>query len=116
MRKLLIATLTLLPALAHAHPGHATEAGFVAGLWHPLTGWDHLAGIALAGVLLGWLPGRLRWLTCAAFLALLGVTHALWSPLAQGDYLAGRLAASAGLIAAGMTATRLAKVTASAAR
>jgi len=39
----------LLPAIAQAHPGHgAHEAGFVAGLLHPLTGLDHL--LALLGV------------------------------------------------------------------
>lgn len=39
----------LLPALAVAHPGHgAHEAGFVAGLLHPLSGLDHL--LALLGV------------------------------------------------------------------
>lgn len=39
----------MLPALAQAHPGHShSDLGFVAGLLHPLTGFDHL--LALLGI------------------------------------------------------------------
>jgi urease accessory protein len=118
MRKLICtATLSLVPMLAQAHPGHASDTGFAAGLLHPLTGMDHLAGIVVAGMLLGWLPTRVRWLACAAFLGTLGVTHALWSADgAQAGFTAGLLAASAGLVAAGMAATKLVRITAAAAR
>ncbi len=116
MRKPMLFTLTLLPALAHAHPGHG-DAGVLDGLVHPFSGLDHLLGIAVAGVLLGMLPRQSRWAVCAAFLVMLGATHALWSPQsAQTGFIAGLLAASATPIAAGMAATKLARLTAAAAR
>jgi urease accessory protein len=50
-----IATLAvaavLLPLAAQAHPGHGADTGFVMGLAHPLTGWDHLAVLLCLGVL-----------------------------------------------------------------
>jgi urease accessory protein len=111
--------LVSLPTLALAHPGHSHDAGFVAGALHPFSGIDHLLGLALAGLLLGWLPAARRWPLCAAFLALLGGTHVLWmAPDAQGSaYLAGLMIMSASLLAAGMAASRLARrITAGAAR
>ena len=101
--KLLILPALASPALAWAHPGHGEDSGFMAGALHPFTGVDHLIGIVAAGVLLGLLPQRSRWPICAAFLGLLGATHALWLPDgADGGFMAGLLAVSAGLVAAGM--------------
>jgi urease accessory protein len=37
-----------LPALAH--PGHAADSGFGAGLLHPLTGLDHLLALLAVGM------------------------------------------------------------------
>ncbi len=37
-----------LPAMAH--PGHAVESGFTAGLLHPLTGLDHLLALLAVGL------------------------------------------------------------------
>jgi urease accessory protein len=117
MRKLSLIALLLIPALAQAHPGHGADSGFMAGAMHPLTGLDHLAGIVLAGALLGWLPERSRWFACAGFLALSGATHVLWTPAAtDGGFIAGLLTITAGLVAAGMAATRLVRFTAGAAR
>ena len=45
--------LTLLPALALAHPGHANDAGFFAGFAHPWTGIDHIVTMLAAGLWLG---------------------------------------------------------------
>jgi urease accessory protein len=42
---------TLLPMAAQAHPGHEIHAGFMMGLLHPLTGWDHLTVLLCLGVL-----------------------------------------------------------------
>jgi urease accessory protein len=111
--------LLSLPTLALAHPGHAHEAGFAAGALHPFTGLDHVSGIVVAGLLLGALPARARWLVGAAFLALSGIAHARWlAPEdAGGPFVAGLVASSAILIAAGVAATRMAwRVTAAAAR
>ena len=106
MRKLMLPALLLLPALAQAHPGHGGDAGFIAGVMHPLTGLDHLLGIVAAGALLGWLPQRRRWLVCGGFLGLLGAAHALWLPEGQGGaFIGGLLAASAALVAAGVLVT-----------
>ena len=41
----------LLPLAAQAHPGHGAGGGFVMGLAHPLTGWDHLAVLLCLGAL-----------------------------------------------------------------
>lgn len=56
--KLIVAALPpvligLLPAVALAHPGHASTGSdaFAAGLLHPLNGADHLSALLLAG---GW--------------------------------------------------------------
>lgn len=110
--------LASLPSLALAHPGHSHDAGFMAGVLHPFGGIDHLLGLALAGLLLGWLPATRRWPVCAAFLGLLGATHVLWlEPGAGGSaYVAGLLCMSAGLLAAGMATSRLIRLTAAAAR
>lgn len=113
----LLSVLFLLPGLANAHPGHGFETGFVAGAVHPFTGLDHLLGIALAGLLMGWLPAARRWLVCAGFLALSGVAHVLWAPeAASPGFVAGLLSVTTGLVAAGMAATRLVRLTAAARR
>ena len=69
-----LATLTLLPALALAHTGHADHGpgGLLQGLLHPITGPDHLAAMLAVGV---WsaLAVRPAWLAPAAFVALLAV-------------------------------------------
>jgi urease accessory protein len=41
----------LLPLAAQAHPGHEAHAGFVMGMLHPFTGWDHLAVLLCLGAL-----------------------------------------------------------------
>lgn len=48
----LVLALSLIPALAHAHPGHGTEAsGLGSGLAHPFTGLDHLLAALSVGML-----------------------------------------------------------------
>ena len=48
-----IGLLSMLPALAMAHPGHDhTHSGFVAGFIHPFTGLDHLVMALGFGILL----------------------------------------------------------------
>lgn len=123
MRKFILASLLLLPVIAHAHPGHAGQEhslGFLAGALHPFTGMDHMLGILAAGWLMGFLPGRLRWPVCAGFLAVLGATHAVWmAPGATGaGYAPGLVLASALLLAASTAASRLItrRLTAAAAR
>jgi len=48
----LVLALSLIPALAHAHPGHGTESsGLGSGLAHPFTGLDHLLAALSVGML-----------------------------------------------------------------
>jgi urease accessory protein len=41
----------LLPLAAQAHPGHEIHAGFMMGMLHPFTGWDHLTVLLCLGAL-----------------------------------------------------------------
>ena len=109
-RVLAAATLLILPALAQAHPGHAGDTGFAAGLLHPFTGIDHVLGLMVAGVLMGRLPERLRWFAFAGFLGMSGLGHAWWlePALSGSNFVVGLVCMSAILIAAGMAATRMA--------
>ena len=56
---------------AAAHPGHELASGAIAGLMHPLTGFDHLIALLAAGALLALVPARARWGGVAALLAAL---------------------------------------------
>ena len=56
--RFVIAAAALLPTLAFAHPGHGEASGFADGALHPLSGFDHLAGLIIVGILLSRLGGR----------------------------------------------------------
>jgi len=56
-----------IPALL-AHPGHG-QAGFVAGMLHPLTGLDHLLAMFAVGLLAVRVGGRALWLVPGSFMA-----------------------------------------------
>jgi urease accessory protein len=72
VRALLAPTLmTLLPALAFAHPGHALQPGFMAGIMHPVTGIDHLAAMLAVGMWAAQLNGRQRWAVPVSFVMLM---------------------------------------------
>jgi urease accessory protein len=60
-----------LPTLALAHPGHDLQPGFVAGVLHPLSGFDHLAAMLAVGAWAAQLGGRLRWALPSSFVALM---------------------------------------------
>lgn len=69
MRHLILTlTLTALPGLALAHPGHAHN-GLLAGLGHPLFGLDHLLAMLAVGLWAAQQSGGARWLLPLAFLA-----------------------------------------------
>ncbi len=73
-RRLALAALATLPALASAHTGAdaGTHHGFMAGLIHPFTGLDHLAAMLAVGI---WSALAMRpvWAAPGAFVALLAV-------------------------------------------
>lgn len=106
-RPLLAASLLFLPLLAQAHPGHQEGTGFAAGALHSFTGWDHMLALAVAGVLLGLLWGRMRWLVGVSFVALVALGHAWWvQPDAAGAaFTLGLLLANALVLALGSALT-----------
>ncbi|HEX8311759.1 MAG TPA: HupE/UreJ family protein [Chthoniobacteraceae bacterium] len=61
-----VAALTLLPNLAHAHPGHDT-AGLAEGFAHPLLGLDHILAMLAVGLWAVQLGGRAFWVVPASF-------------------------------------------------
>jgi len=67
-RLALAGTLSLIPALALAHPGGAHVHGLVDGFAHPLSGFDHLAAMVAVGLIAAHLGGRALWLVPASFL------------------------------------------------
>jgi len=99
-------SLSLLPALALAHPGHGSEHSFLAGMLHPAGGIDHVAGFFLVGMLATRLGARFLWPTVAAFLGLLVASGTSGSDGWQ--YAAGFMLTGAGLIVAAMAATTIA--------
>jgi urease accessory protein len=59
MKKLIAGLFAFAPTSAWAHPGHEDAGGLFAGLWHPLTGADHLVAMVLIGVWAGLMaPGK----------------------------------------------------------
>jgi urease accessory protein len=65
------ALITLLPALAFAHPGHELQPGIAAGVMHPFSGLDHLAAMLAVGMWAAQLGGRMRWAVPASFVSLM---------------------------------------------
>lgn len=99
----LCGVLVLLPGAALAHPAGAQIGGLATGIFHPLTGWDHLAALVAIGA---WI-GQTQWerpkgpsgVFLAAFAAG-GVTGiALGAPAAIESALIASLAALGLLIA-----------------
>lgn len=67
-RRILLTAALLLPAVAHAHPGHV-DAGVVSGFLHPFSGLDHVVAMLAVGVWAARNTDKKRWLAPAAFLA-----------------------------------------------
>ncbi|CAM4448639.1 HupE/UreJ family protein [Vibrio agarivorans] len=68
MNRLLVLILSLFPAVAFAHSAEST-AGFLSGVIHPMTGWDHLLAMIAVGVLSSRYGGSTIWQVPAAFIA-----------------------------------------------
>lgn len=67
---LMLTAILASPVVAWGHPGHAAEAGhgLVNGLWHPITGWDHMLALIGVGLLAARIGGRALWAVPVAFL------------------------------------------------
>jgi urease accessory protein len=76
VRSALFAALTLLPALAQAHPGHG-GSGFASGFAHPVHGLDHILAMLAVGLWAAQLGGRAKWLVPAAFVSVMALGGAL---------------------------------------
>jgi len=62
--------LSMMPALAFAHPGHG-ENGLMAGLGHPIGGVDHLLAMLAVGLWAAQQQGQARWALPLTFVATL---------------------------------------------
>ncbi len=105
MRRLLLLLALLAPVPALAHGGGEQVQGLVAGLMHPLGGFDHILAMLAVGLWAGICGGRSTWLLPAGFLigmalgGLLGIAG-IGLPMVEAGILAsiivlGTLIASA---------------------
>ena len=67
-RPILMLVLLMLCGSALAHPGHPGE-GALAGLWHPLSGADHLLAMVAVGLWAACQRGAARWALPLSFVA-----------------------------------------------
>jgi len=83
---------TLAPTAALAHPGHGIDAGFMAGMAHPLTGLDHVLMIVAVSAWAALLKPaeRIGIAACLGAFVAIGAL-APWSPVA-GSTLEAALA------------------------
>lgn len=106
-RGLSIASLVLAPSVAFAHPGHDTS-GMLAGLSHPLFGWDHLLAMVAVGMLAVMGRSKPAWQLPLAFVgfmligALLGINGVAIEAVETGIMLS--LVVLGGLLACGVLA------------
>ncbi len=77
LRRLLIASLPFLPAVANAHEAAGAAGGFASGLIHPLTGPDHMAAMVAVGLWGAILGGRAMWLLPVVFPMVMALGGAL---------------------------------------
>ena len=63
-------TMLLLPDLAHAH-SVGPAGGFMAGLWHPVLGFDHFLAMVSVGILSAQLGGRAIWSVPTTFISVM---------------------------------------------
>ncbi len=70
-----VVLLSVTPALAHISATHVT--GFLNGIFHPLTGIDHIIAMVAVGLYAANLGGRNMWLVPSAFVGTMMVGGAL---------------------------------------
>src|ERR1700744_3877134 len=64
--------IVLSPSLAQAHPGMVGHThGFTNGLFHPLTGLDHLCAMIAVGLWAAQRGGRALWAVPATFVSIM---------------------------------------------
>lgn len=76
MKKLILAIVAFLPAIAFAHPGHehtSMLSGLVSGALHPLLGLDHLLALLAVGLLSARMTDKQRFMMPVAFVAMMAI-------------------------------------------
>ncbi|MDO8311406.1 MAG: HupE/UreJ family protein [Sideroxyarcus sp.] len=74
----LLALFTLLfPILAQAHIGVGVPHGFLSGLGHPFSGFDHLAAMIAVGLWAAQQGGRAIWMVPLSFVSVMAVSGLL---------------------------------------
>ena len=63
----------LFPAIASAHIGVGPTTGFSAGIYHPLSGLDHLLAMTAVGLWASYLGGRAKYTVPCAFVGMMVV-------------------------------------------
>jgi urease accessory protein len=72
LRRTIFAFVMLLPALAQAHLGTPAHShGFVSGIAHPLSGFDHLLAMVAVGIFAAQRGGRALWQIPLAFVSIM---------------------------------------------
>lgn len=64
---------TVLAAPAMAHTGAGEVSGLMAGLFHPISGLDHILAMVAVGILAVQLGGRGLWLVPASFVSVMAL-------------------------------------------
>ncbi|WP_367482783.1 HupE/UreJ family protein [Snodgrassella alvi] len=110
--KKIFALLLLTPAFAFAHPGHLTE-GWMAGVQHPFSGWDHLLAMVAVGLWAATFQGKARWLIPVTFVSVMTAGFVMGAQDIRMPMLEQGIAAS--VLVLGLAAAWLKKVPAGAA-
>lgn len=98
---LVLVACGLAAAPAAAHTGHGETTGLVAGLLHPLTGFDHFAAMLAVGLWAGFAGGLRLWAWPTAFvLAMLAGAAVGWQAVALGGL---EIAVAASVLALGLS-------------
>jgi urease accessory protein len=67
LRSILVAAFILTPALAQAHVQAGEASGFLTGLLHPVSGWDHVIAMVAVGLRGAQLGAPAIWLLPVTF-------------------------------------------------
>ncbi len=74
LKALVLFPILLLPSLAQAHPGWPGHThGFMNGLAHPLTGFDHILAMVAVGLWAAQRDGRALWAVPLAFVSVMAL-------------------------------------------
>lgn len=75
LRSLIVAlVLSLVPSVVYAHDGgNVPFGGFLAGLVHPVLGYDHLLAMLSVGILSAQIGGRAIWTVPSTFVSVMAI-------------------------------------------